>query len=118
MRSRPIFAVGAMRADGIDAWSRDRRLVKQFHGLGKGQIGICRAQRCRRDFLESGFDDNGRCGGRFYPRGVLPVRDKREIAGLGFVDAGDATDIDVCVALQFTSQLFCDVSQFQRLPPG
>ena len=78
--------------------------------MSKRQVGICRAQRGGRDVLEAVFNDDGRGGGGLYFGNILPVRDECQIAGLCFLDADDALNINVAIAPQVATQLLCDAS--------
>src|SRR5678816_4563164 len=83
----------------------------------RGKIRVRGAERRRCNVREGRFKDDRRSAGGLHARRIFSIREKGEIAGFGFVNAGDALDVDVRVALKLTPQLLCDESKFQELPP-
>src|SRR6202040_3003215 len=92
-------------------WFIARRLVKEFDGVSEGEVRIWRAQRG--DGRRAGatleadaiFDEHGRGACGLEKREVAAVGEKRDLAGLGVFDAGNAADFGVGRAFQAAGKL-------------
>ena len=119
---RAFADVGRLGNDrsGMDAGGVARGLVKEFDGVGEGEIWIRRAQgsngrRSGRAYEgDTVFDEDGRGARRFEKREVAAIGEEGELAGFGVVDSRDATNFDVRTTFEAAVQLLRKFREFHR----
>ncbi len=88
-----------------------RRLVKKMDGFGERKVGICGAQRCER--RQSGvavnrdmrLEEHSGSARGLQQVEVTAIGEKRQMAGLGILDAGDAGNFQVGGSFQSAVEL-------------
>ena len=113
--------VGRHGAGRIDAFRRRRRVGEQPDGVREREVRLRRDEQRGRGavrFVACHLfgDDDRRRARRGELRHVLFVRDEADVAGTGALDAGNAADLDVAVALQAAVQPIGKLSQLQSRP--
>jgi len=97
-----------------------RRLVKEFDGAGKRQIGIIGAksgERRKAGFAfdaNAFFDEDGGSAGGAQQGEIAAVGEKSDLSGVGVVHAGDAGDLGGGIAFEAAGKLLCKVREFHQ----
>ncbi len=93
---------------GCELW----RWMKKFDCSREIKIGIRRPQRGHGHWASIACDEDGRSPALIEQRTVFSVHKESELAGFCFLDAGNAGDLEVRIALEFAAELCGNFSQF------
>ena len=114
--SAPIDASSGDGAETVDARRGRAIFANSDTAWANAEYGssVWSAAHGRRRIARLGGAENHGRGARRRELGhVARVGDKREIAGLRLLDAGDTDDVELAVTFETALQPFRDVAQFQ-----
>ena len=88
----------------VNAGGRPPRVREELDGFGEREVGMARAQDRARGAFRAIAGNDGRRARPLQRHGVLGIAEKRQVAGAGILNPGDAVDLDVAVPFKTTAE--------------